>query len=180
MNHCPRFGKYRSVCTTVAIVVLCTVVFTAALLVPRNQRPNRALRRNPALDPQTSCGPVSLAIVTCYLGAPVPLRELHAETRAGEMGVCSMADLIQVLRKHGFSATAVKYKSHYVGNHGGPMILFVDGNHFLTAVPGHSGRVVLIDPPAEPVTTTWSALSRRWTGEAIIVGPRGDNPKRLL
>jgi hypothetical protein len=50
------------------------------------------------------------------------------------------------------------------------MILFVDDYHFVAALPGPAGDVVLVDPPTEPERVAWSALAKRWHGEAIVIG----------
>ena len=126
------------------------------------------------LDPETSCGPVSLAVVSEYLGRPVPIATFHEATSAGELEVCSMADLLRALRRYGFSAKAVRYELGLTPGHRLPMILFVDGNHFLAALPGRQGEVVIVDPPLEASTVEWSGLRPRWHGEAVVVGLSDD------
>ncbi len=110
--------------------------------------PSGTAERRPAhgerfIDPETSCGPVSLAVVSEYLGQPGTIARFHAATNAGELGVCSMKDLLRAARGHGLTATAL---------------------------PGRDGAVVLVDPPARPTSVPWSTLKGRWKGEAVVVG----------
>ena len=50
------------------------------------------------------------------------------------------------------------------------MILYVDHDHFLVAIPGAAQRVCLIDIPDDPSVMTWEQVFLRWEGEAIVVG----------
>ena len=81
-----------------------------------------------------------------------------------------MKDLLRAAREHGLAATAVRYDPRRPPTHRLPMILFVDGYHFLTALPGRDGEVVLVDPPSQPVSAPWSSLEGRWRGEAVVLG----------
>lgn len=126
-------------------------------------------QRSPQTDPSTSCGPVSVAVVSHYLGAPGTIAQFHRETRAGQLGHCSMSDLLRALRLQGFAAEALHYPGGVAPGHGLPMILHVDHDHFLVAIGVPSGRVVLLDPPRQPAMLRWSDLSERWDGSAIVV-----------
>ena len=53
-------------------------------------------------DPETSCGPVSLAVVSQYLEKPSSVAEFHNLTHAGDLGVCTFTDLIQALSQRDF------------------------------------------------------------------------------
>ncbi len=137
--------------------------------------PSGTAERRPAhgerfIDPETSCGPVSLAVVSEYLGQPGTIARFHAATNAGELGVCSMKDLLRAARGHGLTATAVRYDPAIPPSHQLPMILYVDDFHFVAALPGRDGAVVLVDPPARPTSVPWSTLKGRWKGEAVVVG----------
>ena len=133
-----------------------------------------------AADPETSCGPVSLAVVGEFLGKPLSIAEFHAATGSGELGTCSMTDLLRALRGNGFSAEAVRYDPGRPPGHRLPMVLFVDGNHFLAALPGRKGQVVLVDPPQEPKLVAWGQLAARWRGEAVVVGLREEDIRLAL
>ena len=129
------------------------------------------------VDPRTSCGPVSLAVVSEYLGKSVPIADFHEETGAGDLGFCSMADLVRALKKHGFAARAVRFDTQPPPFHNLPMVLFVDGDHFLAAIASNPREVVVIDPPKKPQTMPWDELKPRWQGEAVVVG-RSENDVR--
>jgi hypothetical protein len=50
------------------------------------------------------------------------------------------------------------------------MVLFVDGDHFLTALPCPDQQAVIIDLPNDPTIIIWPELAARWWGEGIVVG----------
>jgi len=128
------------------------------------------------MDPGTSCGPASLAVVSEYLGRPATISDFHEKTGAGNLGACSFDDLVRALTGHGLSAVAVRYEVSRPPRHRLPLILFVDGDHFLSALPGARGTVVIVDPPHLPWKTSWTDLSARWRGEAVVVAR---NPSEL-
>jgi ABC-type bacteriocin/lantibiotic exporter with double-glycine peptidase domain len=99
------------------------------------------------------------------------LPQLHTESHAGSLGICSFTDLVTTLRSHGLKATAVNIKKIPVNAFTNPMILFVDGDHFLTVLPitGSHDELVVIDPPRAPYQMSWSAMKARWNGDAIVV-----------
>lgn len=165
--------------------LMCSALVAAGLLSAvlvlqngsRDQHNHADLR---PVDPETSCGPASLAIVAEYLGRPVTLSDFHEETRAGAIGVSSLADLVRALRSRGFSATAVRYNPSTPPTHQLPMVLFVDGHHFLAALPGPLGQVVIVDPPAEPKRQAWSEIGERWNGESVVVGLKSDEVEKAI
>ncbi len=161
---------HRSLARVALALVLSTCAVTA-LIVASDQSPILVHDHHDAQqgDPDASCGPVSLAVVAEYLDRPATIRELNDATRAGELGACSFADLLRALRERGFAAEALRYDSGRPPSHRLPMVLFVDGHHFFAALPGRAGRVVIVDPPREPVDTDWADLTNRWQGEAILV-----------
>jgi ABC-type bacteriocin/lantibiotic exporter with double-glycine peptidase domain len=121
---------------------------------------------------------VCLAVASTYLERPVSIATFHSLTRSGELGVCSIADLLRALREQGFSARAVRYDPTCPPSHRLPMILHVDRYHFLTAIPASDKRAVLVDPPDEPRVVSWDSLAKRWRGEAVVVG-RSDAEVRI-
>lgn len=137
----------------------------------RSRPPSPAARVDTKfIDPDTPCGAVSLATVSHLLGRPVSIAEFRAATKSGDLGVCSVGDLLAALRAKGFAATAVRYDPGHPPSHSQPMVLFVDGDHFLAALPAAGARVLVLDPPNEVAAVAWPTLAPRWRGEAVIVG----------
>lgn len=132
------------------------------------------------VDPATSCGPASLAVVSTLLGSPIPIADLHADTHAGEIGVCSFQDMKISLLKHGFCAEAIRYDPRHPPSHELPLILHVDDSHFLVALPVRGDRCILIDPPDEPRVVGWASLGGRWKGDAIIVSRNDSDLRRAI
>jgi ABC-type bacteriocin/lantibiotic exporter with double-glycine peptidase domain len=157
-----------------AMMVLILIMGSMAVIVSTSPRKGRGrvephAHKRP-VDTETSCGPVSLAVVAEYLGKPSTIAEFHRATRAGDLGTCSIADLRRALKERGLASTAVRYDPRRPPTHRLPMILFVEGHHFLAALPGQAGRVVIVDAPEEPVVVDWTTLASRWRGEALVVG----------
>ncbi len=164
----------------------CVVVVTVALCYSatsgfrrESQTKHRSIGRWD-VDPDTSCGPVSLAVVSHYLGRPVPIAAFHEATGAGALGVCSISDLIGALRQKGFACTALRYDPRRPPSHDLPMVLFVDGAHFLVALPGGKNTVVLVDPPSKSDVATCAQLAVRWQGEAVVVAMTNTDLSRAL
>jgi len=162
-----RTGRWSlAVLTCLSLVAL--VVRLAVQ--PRNRTAPHRHNLERTIDPETSCGPVSLAVASEYLGRPATIAWFHRSTQAGDLGVCSVSDLLRASREHGLAATAVRFDPRHPPTHRLPMILFVDGFHFLTALPAPVAGVIIIDPPATPKAMPWSSLAERWNGEAVVIG----------
>lgn len=132
------------------------------------------------VDPETSCGPVSLAVVSRLLGKTTPIARFHEDVGAGDLGYYSMTDLLRALRRNGFAAAAVRFNPDRPPSSQLPLILHVDSHHFLTALPRRDGRTVLVDPPNGPTVVDWSELKARWSGNAVIVGPTEESVRLAL
>lgn len=122
------------------------------------------------IDPATSCGPVALAVISRVLDRPGTIAAFHELTGSGELGVCSLADLERAIEHHGLAATAVRHNPQRPPRHRLPMVLYVDGRHFLAALPAGADRVIVLDPPSEPRVRLWAELRTRWRGEALVIG----------
>ena len=167
-------SRRRLVLMMTMLASLLVALATGSFRGRANSRVTHRHTHKPArvLVPETGCGPISLAIIGEYLDKPTTIAEYHKSTRAGALGTCSVADLLRALGEHGLPARAVRYDPKSPPMHRLPMVLFLDGAHFLAALPGPAGQVVLVYPPSEPQAVPWSSLESRWRGEAIVVGPR--------
>jgi len=153
--------------------IACFGIVLAAAIHSRNNMGRRHPHSHfiPAsTDPDASCGPVSLSVVSHYFNSPVEIGVFNRLTNAGESGVCSMEDLRFALRNQGYEAIAIRYPKGRVPAHRLPMILYVDRNHFLTTIPVDNGAIV-IDPPNSPYFSDWRSLEERWTGESLVASP---------
>jgi len=163
-------------------LIFCFVIFI--LLVRQAPLPGRAghgeRKVGSRYDPETSCGPVCLAVVSQYLEKPTSIEEFHYLTHAGDLGVCGFTELLHALSQKGLSAVGVRYDRKRPPRHRLPMILYVDGDHFLVAIPGAARRVCLIDMPDDPRVMTWEQVFLRWEGEAVVVGLNDTDVKAAL
>jgi ABC-type bacteriocin/lantibiotic exporter with double-glycine peptidase domain len=124
-------------------------------------------RERTNIDPWTSCGPCSLKIIFELHNIDVDVRQLSLETKAYDISACSFSDLMAVASKHGLSAKAIRFNA-IIPNDVGPMIIYIDGAHFATAIPCGSNRIVVSDPPNKPYVTSIDDLRLHWSGEALI------------
>lgn len=156
---------------SVLAVIGLAALLVASRLMSRESGVEHALHSPRNVDPNTSCGPVALAVVARVLDRPGTIANFHASTGSGNLGVCSLDDLERAIEAHGLSGAAIRLDPRRPPRHRLPMVLFVDGNHFVTAVPAVDPKhVVILDPPSEPQLAPWSDLYPRWRGEALLVG----------
>lgn len=174
MKPAARHWVMRSLLGVATAMVVGVVSFILVARADRARPGESAVPHNHGLrhiDPATSCGPVSLAIASHLLERPATLERCNESTKAGELGVCSMADLVRAAPEVGLFGIAVRLDAESAARLRLPMILFVDGHHFLTAYPAQEDRVILIDSPSEPAQSSWAEVGSRWNGEAVVIGP---------
>lgn len=155
----------------IGLIATAMVTFVFIGLVYWNAKSNTYVTSdivNHGISSDTSCGPVALAAISQYLGSPVSIEKFHELTNSGELGTCSFLDLQRALKTTGFVATSLRFNDRHPRNVSDPMILFVESNHFVAAIPINQ-KVIVIDPPKNPRVYEWSDLKDVWKGEAILV-----------
>jgi ABC-type bacteriocin/lantibiotic exporter with double-glycine peptidase domain len=92
-----------------------------------------------------------------------------------------MAELVEALQHLGFSAKGVKLEPSSIERlSSSPVILHVDGSHFLVSLPVGDGTLVVVDPPHRVQAESVSAITSRWTGDAIVVQNTPDELRKRL
>lgn len=79
---------------SVGLIVVLVGVAIACFIPTGHRRPSvqqAVSHRRIVLDPETSCGPVALSLISRYLGNPIKIAEFHQSTKAGKLGVCSIS-----------------------------------------------------------------------------------------
>jgi ABC-type bacteriocin/lantibiotic exporter with double-glycine peptidase domain len=123
-----------------------------------------------AQDPDSACGPVSATLVTRLLGRPQPLEAVRKTIPADPNGATSMSELITGLRSLGFGAVGIRAtRSELRHLAGSPLILHVNDNHFVVAVPTAGDSLVVLDPPNAPKKMSFAELDRQWRGNMLLV-----------
>ena len=163
----------KTIASAAILVLLGMTIVAVSFITPRWPLRGRPGSLPPdqhrGIIPEASCGPVGLSLVSRYLGHPISIEECHRATGAGEMGLCSMLDLVQAARTHSLFAQPVRMTPAKARALKYPMILHVEKSHFLVALPRDDGKLVVLDPPDEPVVKAWGDFSETWTGEAIVI-----------
>ncbi len=101
----------------------------------------------------------------------VPLSTLEKELPVGPQGV-SLAALTDACRTHDLSCLVVRTDLAGLKRYDVPMILHVQGNHFLALLGVEDGRLVLFDNRVGLLDCTpeWFSKKYRWDGIALAVG----------
>lgn len=159
-------GRFAIGLSLLAVAICGLVGATAGTWARRPGPPAIAFR---PVDPLTSCGPVSLALVGHWLGAPRPLDEWNRLTRTSEGGLSSLGGLREGARAAGLSAEAIRWDPRGPVPWDGPAILHIDGNHFVAALPVGRDAFVIADPPNPPKIVGHRALATQWDGVALVV-----------
>jgi ABC-type bacteriocin/lantibiotic exporter with double-glycine peptidase domain len=165
----------RTVAWTAAIVCVAgavTLIVQAAAWTKR-QRDRPSEHPSVATDPRTSCGPVSLAVVSHLLGTPISIEEFNRLTGVGPTGTTSMLDLKRALEAKGFRVSAKRFGPRSPLPAEGVMILHLRRSHFLVALPVEGERAIVVDLPKPVAVSTRKTLSEQWTGAALLASQAG-------
>lgn len=112
---------------------------------------------------------MSLAIVSRLLGRPGTLEEFNRRTSVGVSGLTTMEDLRRASEKSGLAAAGVSLPAGHVPSTKLPMILHVNGQHFLVGIPLPHERWVIVDPPARPRVVSHDLVRPVWEGNALLL-----------
>jgi ABC-type bacteriocin/lantibiotic exporter with double-glycine peptidase domain len=143
-------------------------------------RPPRQTLEFWPVDPNTSCGPVSLAIVGQWLGVPRTIDELNHQTRASDTGVSALLDLKQAAGAMGLAAETVQLDPVRPIPWKWPTILYLRSRHFAATLPVDGDHLVFTDPPNPPVVLDRGALAGNWEGVSLVVAPTAADLTRAL
>ncbi len=151
-----------------ALAILLCAPFAADYVVGRFAvSRSRGPRR--AVAPDCPCGVVAAAVASRCVGRPIALDDVRRNMLVDPLGRTSMLELLRALQRLGVPATPAKLDAASLRAAATPAVLFVDGSHFVTAIPAAGRRVVLIDPPTAPTLVGPRELGRIRRGEAVLI-----------
>jgi ABC-type bacteriocin/lantibiotic exporter with double-glycine peptidase domain len=152
-------------------VVAAFVVILAGALAGHTMVSRHSIRnlKPVIIDPSTGCGVVSLSLVSHWIGVPTGIDTINDLTDSGESGVTSLLDLKEAAHQMGLVSEGVRVDPLRPIPWRSPMILHVQDNHFLAALPLEGDRLVVVDPPNAPAIMERSGLSGDWDGVCLVV-----------
>jgi hypothetical protein len=122
---------------------------------------------------ENACGPWAFFVAVARQGIPMSGNKIKQDLPVTDTGV-SFGDLVKYAQEHGLSTRLVTLSWDELKNAESPVILWVDGNHFLTADPREEHpdgndmmRIYDLRLPAEWLSR--AKLQERWTGECLVV-----------
>ena len=134
----------------------------------------------PPVDPATSCGPVSLSLVTYWLAHATAVDDLNELTRAFDSGICSLQDLKLATTSIGLTAETVRVDPARPLSWTLPTIVYLHGNHFVATLPITGSKLVFADPPNSPEVIDIQGLADKWDGTALVVASSQDELESAL
>lgn len=136
-------------------------------------------RPTPVADGVAFCGPRCIYQVLRHFGKDVELTDLIVEMAGPDLrGQSSLAELAEALERHGISTKLVSLPLLDVPAWPDPIIVHVDGNHFLVLEKAGPFAVTVKDGPWPAADMSLWELKRRASGPMLLTADRpiGEEP----
>lgn len=130
------------------------------------------------------CGAAALGMIFAHHRLFLPLERLREECGVSRDGTHAAA-LIEVARRHGFSATGFRTEARELARHPMPAIVHWNHDHFVVLERLERRRARIIDPAQGRRALTRAEFERSFTGTALVFVPGpdfrpGGSPARVL
>jgi ATP-binding cassette subfamily B protein RaxB len=116
---------------------------------------------------ENKCGIVALKLIFDHYGIASTLEEIEGKVVLNEKGT-SMSALKQMAEIKGLHAEGWRFTLEGLLKTTFPVILFVNGNHYVVADSILNDTVFLHDPTLGKFLLPISELSKKWRGETLI------------
>jgi ATP-binding cassette subfamily B protein len=116
----------------------------------------------------TDCGAACLAMVMSYHGCPLPLLQVRDECGISRDGTTAL-NIVQVAKKHGFSARGLRLEPRGLDSVALPAILHWGFSHFVVLEALRKNGARIIDPAMGPLNVSFEDVSNYFTGVAVEI-----------
>ena len=117
-----------------------------------------------------NCGPLSLQVICMFYGIPSTVDEIATLARTDSSGT-TVANLCSAAKQKGFETEMVKWSIEDLKAITSPVIVFVDGNHFMVVESFGQGVFKIWDVPKPSASISERAFMPRWKGHVITCQP---------
>ena len=116
---------------------------------------------------ENNCGPIALKMIFDQYNIPSSLPEIETRTNVNDMGA-SMLDLKEMAESKGLHAEGWRLSLDDLLKAKFPLILFVNGDHYIVADSIRSDTLYVRDPSLGKLKLQMNKLSEKWKGESLI------------
>lgn len=113
------------------------------------------------------CGPQSLRVICQLFGIQTSVEELATFAATDSTGT-TINGLCRAAQQKGLNATIVKWAMKELKETALPVIVFVDGNHFLVVESVEEEQFRIWDASKPPMLISEHSLKQRWQGHTIV------------
>ena len=158
--------------SAIASILIITVLVVIAF--PRLKRHFIIQAKPPDMDVPlgTDCGPRALQVICQFAGRDTALDELTTLCSTTDNGT-TVANLFHAAEQKGFETQAaimnIRELQDRLRKTKQPIIVFVDGDHFIVVTEIKDNNVHTIDSPGLSKRITVQAFEKRWQGHAFIL-----------
>lgn len=116
---------------------------------------------------ENNCGPVVLKMIFDHYNISSTLSEIEKKVKMNKMGT-SMLALKEMSELKGLHAEGWRLTKEDLFKVAFPVILFVNGDHYVVADSAKKDTIYLRDPLFGKIRLRMNNLSERWKGEALV------------
>jgi ABC-type bacteriocin/lantibiotic exporter with double-glycine peptidase domain len=118
---------------------------------------------------ENNCGPITLKMIFEHYKIPSTLNEIESNIKVTHRGT-SMLALKEMSELKGLHAEGWRLTVDDLSKTTFPVILFVNGNHYVVADSVLCDKVFLRDPTLGKLTFSIKNLLQMWKGETLVFG----------
>ena len=115
----------------------------------------------------SNCGPIALKMILDYYAVPSTLLEIETRVKLNSRGATMLA-MKETAERKGLHAEGWRLTLRDLANIHFPVILFVNGDHYIVADSLFGETLFARDPSFGKIEVPLTRLSDHWKGETLI------------